>query len=132
MLFSLFAFVILLGTVFPLIVEAKDDRKIAVGSPFFDTMAQPIGLVLLFLMAVAPALPWRKASAELLLTGCSGPHGAAWPRWRSPSPSVPPASAPLLAFGLAGFAAGSALRQLVLATRRQGYPRACSGAPTAA
>ena len=28
--------------------------------------------------------------------------------------------APLLAFGLAGFAAGSAMRQLVLATRRQG------------
>ena len=120
-LFSLFAFVILLGTVFPLIVEAKDDRKIAVGSPFFDTMAQPIGLVLLFLMAVAPALPWRKASAELLRDRLF------WPAWCGVATLAFAVAvgatgfAPLLAFGLAGFAAGSALRQLVLATRRQGY-----------
>ena len=120
-LFSLFAFVILLGTVFPLIVEAKDDRKIAVGSPLFDTMAQPIGLVLLFLMAVAPALPWRKASAELLRDRLF------WPAWCGVATLAFAVAvgatgfAPLLAFGLAGFAAGSALRQLVLATRRQGY-----------
>ena len=74
-LLALFAFVILLGTVFPLIVEAKEDRQIAVGSPFFDAMTRPIGLVLLFLMAVAPALPWRKASAETLRTRLL------WPGW---------------------------------------------------
>ena len=120
-LFSLFAFVILLGTVFPLIVEAKDNRKIAVGSPFFDTMSQPIGLVLLFLMAVAPALPWRKASGELLRDRLF------WPAWFGAGTLAfavfvgATGFAPLLAFGLAGFAAGAALRQLALATRRQGY-----------
>ena len=120
-IFTLFAFVILLGTVFPLIVEAKDDRQIAVGSPFFDTMSQPIGLVLLFLMAVAPALPWRKASGELLRDRLF------WPAWCGVGTLVlavvlgATGFAPLLAFGLAGFAGGSALRQLVLATRRQGY-----------
>jgi len=119
--FTLFAFVILLGTVFPLIVEAKDDRRIAVGSPFFDTMTQPIGLVLLFLMAVAPALPWRKASGELLRDRLF------WPAWGGAGAlgfSVLVGATgftPLLAFALAGFAAGAALRQLVLATRRQGY-----------
>jgi len=120
-IFTLFAFVVLLGTVFPLIVEAREDRQIAVGSPFFDTMAQPIGLVLLFLMAVAPALPWRKASGELLRTRLF------WPAWCGAGAlgfSVLMGAtgfASLLAFGLAGFAAGSALRQLVLATRRQGW-----------
>ena len=120
-IFTLFAFVVLLGTVFPLIVEAKDDRKIAVGSPFFDTMAQPIGLVLLFLMAVAPALPWRKASGELLRDRLF------WPAWCGAGAlgfSVLVGATgymPLLAFTMAGFAAGAALRQLVLATRRQGY-----------
>jgi len=120
-LFSLFAFVILLGTVFPLIVEAKDDRQIAVGSPFFDTMAAPIGLVLLFLMAIAPVLPWRKAGTELLRTRLF------WPAWCGALALVAAVLLgatglqPLLAFTLAGFAAGSALRQLVLATRRQGY-----------
>ena len=120
-LLSLFAFVILLGTVFPLIVEAKDDRKIAVGSPFFDTMSQPIGLVLLFLMAVAPVLPWRKASGELLRDRLF------WPAWCGAGTLAlsvvlgATGFAPLLAFAFAGFAGGAAIRQLALATRRQGY-----------
>lgn len=120
-IFSLFAFVILLGTVFPLIVEAKDDRQVAVGSPFFDTMSQPIGLVLLFLMAIAPALPWRKASGELLRDRLF------WPAWCGAGTLIIAVLlgatdlTPLLAFTFAGFAAGAALRQLVLATRRQGY-----------
>ena len=29
-------------------------------------MARPIGLAMLFLMAAAPVLPWRKASTEVL------------------------------------------------------------------
>src|SRR4029079_19311532 len=37
-----------------------------VGEPFFDRMATPIGLALLFLMAVAPALPWRATSGDVL------------------------------------------------------------------
>ena len=32
------------------------------GPPYFNRMTMPIGLALLFLMAVAPVLPWRKAS----------------------------------------------------------------------
>ena len=65
-LFAVFAFVVLLGTVFPLFVEVLQDRQIHVGAPYFDRLTTPIGLMLLFLMAVAPVLPWRKASAELL------------------------------------------------------------------
>ena len=119
-LFTVFAFVVLLGTVFPLIVEAKDDRQIAVGAPFFDTMARPIGLVLLFLMAVAPVLPWRRASTELLRDRLF------WPAWCGAIALVASVLlgatglAPLLAFMLGGFSAGAAGRQLVLATRRQG------------
>lgn len=120
-LLALFAFVILLGTVFPLIVEAKEDRQIAVGSPFFDAMSRPIGLVLLFLMAVAPALPWRKASGELLRDRLF------WPAWCGAGTLALAVAvgatgwAPLLAFAFAGFAGGAAIRQLVLAARRQGY-----------
>jgi len=119
--FSLFAFVVLLGTVFPLIVEAKEDRQIAVGSPFFDSMSQPIGIVLLFLMAVAPVLPWRKAGTELLRDRLF------WPAWCGVGTLAlavllgASGWASALAFAMAGFAAGAAIRQLVLATRRQGY-----------
>lgn len=120
-IFTLFAFVVLLGTVFPLIVEALQDRQIAVGQPFFDRLSMPIGLVLLFLMAVAPVLPWRKASAELLRDRLFVP---AWCGVLTLAIAVISGAdqwASLVAFGLGGFAAGAALRQLVLATRRQGW-----------
>lgn len=120
-IFTVFAFVVLLGTVFPLIVEALQDRRIAVGQPFFDQLTMPIGIVLLFLMAVAPVLPWRKASGELLRDRLFVP---AWCGAIALAISVivgadKPAS--LVAFGLGGFASGAAGRQLVLATRRQGW-----------
>ncbi|MBA3982244.1 MAG: heme lyase CcmF/NrfE family subunit, partial [Acidimicrobiia bacterium] len=73
--FTLFAFVVLLGTVFPLVVEALQDRQTVVGAPYFDRLSMPIGLVLLFLMAMAPVLPWRKASGELLRDRLF------WPAW---------------------------------------------------
>ena len=120
-LFAAFAFVILLGTIFPLIVEAIDGRTISVGNPYFETMTMPIGFALLFLMSVAPVLPWRKASEQVLS------DRLIWPAWIGVAVIVfsvvvgARGWAPVLAFGLGGFAAGAALRQVVLATRRQGW-----------
>jgi cytochrome c-type biogenesis protein CcmF len=120
-LFAAFAFVVLLGTVFPLAAEAISNSQISVGAPYFNRMTLPIVIALLFLMAVAPVLPWRKANAELLR------HRLLWPAWIGTFSVVlgvvlgQRGFAPLVAYGLAGFAAGSAARQLVLATRRQGW-----------
>lgn len=120
-LFAAFAFVVLLGTIFPLIVEAFDGRTISVGNPYFDRMTMPIGFTLLFLMAIAPVLPWRKASSGVL------GDRLIWPAWIGVGSIVfavvvgARGWAPLLAFGLGGFAGGAALRQVVLATRRQGW-----------
>jgi cytochrome c-type biogenesis protein CcmF len=120
-LFAAFAFVVLLGTVFPLIVEALNGDQVSVGAPYFNRMTMPLGLALLFMMAVAPALPWRKASGETLRTRLY------WPAWGGTLAVVVAVLlgahglAPLLAFGLGGFAAGAAVRQLVLASRRQGW-----------
>ena len=60
LLFAAFALVVLTGTVFPLLVEALQDKQINVGEPYFARLAVPIGLALLFLMAIGPALPWRR------------------------------------------------------------------------
>ena len=43
--FVVFTFTVLLGTVFPLVTEAIKGVKISVGEPYFDQMAAPIGLV---------------------------------------------------------------------------------------
>jgi cytochrome c-type biogenesis protein CcmF len=120
-LFAAFAFVVLLGTVFPLLIEAVQDRPVSVGPPYFDRMTTPIGIALLFLMAVAPVLPWRKASTELLS------QRLLWPAWAGALTLFTVVAlgargwAPILAFGLGGFAAGAAVRQVALATRRQGW-----------
>lgn len=121
LLFAVFAFVVLLGTVFPLFVEAVNGSSITVGGPFFDTMTLPLVLCLLFLMAVAPVLPWRRASGELLL------QRLLWPAVTAVVVLVVCVAAglrgfwPLVVFTLAGFAGASALRQLVLLVRRTGW-----------
>jgi len=63
-LFLVFSAMVLLGTLFPVLVEAATGRKTSVGAPFFDAFAIPLGLALLFLMGVGPLLPWRRAAAS--------------------------------------------------------------------
>lgn len=119
-LFGAFAFVVLLGTVFPLFVQAVNGSSLTVGGPFFDTMTMPIVLCLLFLMAVAPVLPWQHTSSQLL------GRRLLWPATIAAAVLVGCVAAgvrgfwPLVVFGLAGFAGGSALRQLTLLTRGDG------------
>ena len=64
LLFVLFTFTVLLGTVFPLVVEAVRGVQMSVGRPYFDRMSVPIGVALLFVMGVGPALPWGRATGE--------------------------------------------------------------------
>ena len=117
-LFAGFAFVVLLGTVFPLIVEAIDGRSMSVGNPYFDRMTRPVGLALLFLMAVAPLLPWSGAAAPLLSRRLLGPMWVATAALVAAAVLGGRGWAPMLAFGLGGFAGGAALQQLAAAVRR--------------
>jgi cytochrome c-type biogenesis protein CcmF len=66
LLFVLFTFTVLVGTVFPLLVEAAKGVQMSVGRPYFDAMAVPIGAALLFLMGVGPALPWGATTRHQL------------------------------------------------------------------
>jgi cytochrome c-type biogenesis protein CcmF len=120
LLFCAFAFVVLLGTVFPLFVEALNGSSLTVGGPFFDTMTMPIVLCLLFLMAVAPVLPWRAASGDLLRQRLLWPAAAAAAVLLACVASGLRGVWPLLVFALGAFAGASALRQLVLILRRGG------------
>jgi cytochrome c-type biogenesis protein CcmF len=61
-----FTFTVLLGTTFPLIVEALNQNRVSVGPPYFNKVSIPLGLLLLFLMGVGPALPWRRTTADKL------------------------------------------------------------------
>jgi len=49
---------VLVGTLYPLIAEAIRGVKVSVGEPFFNRMAVPAMVSLIFLMGVGPSLPW--------------------------------------------------------------------------
>jgi len=77
LLFVLFTFTVLIGTVFPLIVEAVNGKQMSVGRPYFDSMVVPIGAALLFLLGVGPALPWGRASRAEVIRALLPPFIAA-------------------------------------------------------
>ena len=61
-LFLGLTFVVLFGTLMPLIFQAVGDERISVGTPYYNGLNVPIFAALLFLMGVGPALPWGRAS----------------------------------------------------------------------
>jgi cytochrome c-type biogenesis protein CcmF len=61
LLLATFALVVLLGTAFPIFVEATTGSKVSVGRPFFDRMAIPISLTLVVAMAIGVVTPYRRA-----------------------------------------------------------------------
>jgi cytochrome c-type biogenesis protein CcmF len=132
-LFVGFAIVVLLGTVFPLLYQAVNGAQVTVGTPYFASIAAPLSVILLALMAVAPLVSWRTVDAKVL-----------WSRLRVSAwcaialvvilvvsgvrrPTV------LLAYFLAAGAAGAALRTLkgvVVAAHRRGKLLSAVRAPS--
>ncbi len=119
LVFGAFTSLVLLGTVYPLLTDALQKKKISVGEPYFNFWALPIGIMILFLMGVGPMLPWGKPDPRLvrdqaLIPGAVGLLVAlacfafgfrgVWP---------------LLIFGLAGFVTTVTLRELFLPARQR-------------
>jgi cytochrome c-type biogenesis protein CcmF len=132
-LFVGFAIVVLLGTVFPLLYQAINGTQVTVGTPYFASVAAPVAVVLLVLMAVAPLVSWRSANAKVL-----------WERTRVSAWSAILIVVVLLAFHvrrpaevvavflsvLAGGAALRTLRGALIAAIRRGSWRSVFRSPT--
>jgi cytochrome c-type biogenesis protein CcmF len=71
-------FVILWGTLFPILSEYVEGSKVTVGAPFYNRVAVPIGLFLLFLTGVGPLLPWRATSLRAIRRNFVLPSIALW------------------------------------------------------
>lgn len=52
---------VLLGTLYPLFLDALDLGKISVGPPYFDSVFAPLIAPALFLMGIGPLAQWKKA-----------------------------------------------------------------------
>ena len=61
-------FCVLLGTLYPLLLDALNLGKISVGSPYFDAVFVPIMIPGVIALAVVPFLRWKKDRASRLLS----------------------------------------------------------------
>lgn len=50
---------VLLGTLYPLIIEAIDGTKLSVGAPYFNAVFVPLTILVLFLLGLGPQLRWK-------------------------------------------------------------------------
>ncbi len=66
LLLTVFGAVVLIGTLFPLFVEAFTGDTVGVGRPFFDRFAVPLSFALLLAMGTGPLMPYRIARASIV------------------------------------------------------------------
>ena len=78
---------VLLGTLYPLVLDALGLGKISVGPAYFDAVFVPLMVPALFLMGVGPIARWKKASL---------PELAVMLRWAAAASFVAALVAPLL------------------------------------
>ncbi len=67
---------VLWGTTYPLLSEYFRGYKVMVGPSFYNQVNVPLGIALLFLMAVCPLIAWRKASVSHLKRNFNNPLAA--------------------------------------------------------
>jgi cytochrome c-type biogenesis protein CcmF len=59
---------VLLGTLYPLIIDALGMGKLSVGPPYFNRVFVPLMVPAVFLMGIGPIARWKKASLPELVT----------------------------------------------------------------
>jgi cytochrome c-type biogenesis protein CcmF len=58
--------IVLVGTLYPLGVEAVTGEKLSVGPPYFNSAAGPLALLLVVVMAAGPVTRWQKDRAAMV------------------------------------------------------------------
>ncbi len=57
---------VLLGTLYPLVLDAFKLGKISVGPPYFNAVFVPLAAPLVLLVGFAAAMPWKRGTTEIL------------------------------------------------------------------
>jgi len=66
LLLTIYAFIVVTGTLYPIVVEALSGDRVSVGEPFFNRLAVPLSFGLLLAMGVGPLVPWKDAKASVV------------------------------------------------------------------
>ncbi len=65
-LFTAACAIVMVGTLYPLALDALTGAKITVGAPYFNTIMVPLFLLIMLMMGIATQVPWRKARWQKL------------------------------------------------------------------
>ncbi len=66
-LLAVAAFVVFVGTIWPLVAELAFARKLSVGAPFFEAAFTPFMVLLAILLPIGSLMPWKRARAGRVL-----------------------------------------------------------------
>ncbi len=132
LLLVVFTITVLIGTVFPLLAEAIQGVKLSVGEPYFDRMAAPITMMLVFLMGVGPSLPWGESKRNVFIHRMRIPTAAAIAAATTCFVSGVRSATATLSFALIAFAFAVTVRELItpFIERRQRKQEAWANALT--
>jgi len=61
------AFVVFIGTIWPLVAELLFDRKLSVGAPFFDMAFTPFMIVLGAVLPIGAMMPWKRGQMRRVM-----------------------------------------------------------------
>ncbi len=67
---------VLLGTLYPLIIDALGQGKLSVGPPYFEAVFVPLMVPMVFFMGIGPIARWKKASLPELAVRLRWAFGA--------------------------------------------------------
>ena len=67
LLLSVILGIVLVGTLYPLILEGVTGEKLSVGPPYFNSAAGPLALILGVVMVAGPLMRWRREDMKPLL-----------------------------------------------------------------
>ncbi|NHF72727.1 heme lyase CcmF/NrfE family subunit [Paracoccus xiamenensis] len=71
-LLAVAAFVVFIGTVWPLIAEMAFDRKLSVGTPFFEKAFTPFMVALALILPIGAIIPWKRGQIARALRPLRG------------------------------------------------------------
>jgi cytochrome c-type biogenesis protein CcmF len=113
LLLSVILGIVLVGTLYPLGVEAVSGEKLSVGPPYFNSAAGPLALILIGAMGAGPLIRWRRDKGRDVLARVSVPILIAAVAGLAALLAVPGIRIlPLLGFVLAGGAGIASLAPL--------------------
>jgi cytochrome c-type biogenesis protein CcmF len=73
LILTVFALAVLLGTLYPIFLEAFGGDRVSVGTPYFNRVTIPVALLLLLGMGVGPVTPYRYARADVVWKRVAAP-----------------------------------------------------------